>query len=82
MVSEGLEVTFYPMTMADEGWPSVYQDIPRTVEVILGSGAPGLEAFLRERSGLLRRGPRQPPSQHTAIDLVTQCLARPRTSAE
>ena len=51
MVSEGLRVTFYPMTMAEESWPSVYQDIPRTVEVILDSGAPGLEAFLRERSG-------------------------------
>ena len=51
MVSEGLRVTFYPMTMAEEGWPSVYQDIPRTVEVILGSGVGGLEAFLRERSG-------------------------------
>jgi GT2 family glycosyltransferase len=51
MVSEGLRVTFYPMTMAEEGWPSVYQDIPRTVEVILRSGVEGLEAFLHERSG-------------------------------
>jgi O-antigen biosynthesis protein len=52
MVDRGYRVAFYPMTVARESWPSVYQDIPRTVEVITGSGVGGLEAFLHERRGL------------------------------
>jgi O-antigen biosynthesis protein len=52
MVDKGYEVTFYPMTVAREAWPSVYQDIPRTVEVITDSGVDGLEAFLYDRRGL------------------------------
>lgn len=51
MNDEGLLVTLYPMTAADESWRSVYHDIPRTVEVILRSGLEGLERFLRERRG-------------------------------
>lgn len=52
MVDRGYEVAFYPTTMAHESWPSVYQDIPRTVEVITDSGIDGLEPFLGERHGL------------------------------
>ena len=40
------QVTFYPMNMAREGWPNVYQDTSRTVEVITECGVasigPGL----------------------------------------
>jgi GT2 family glycosyltransferase len=51
MVELGYAVTFYPMTMAHESWPSVYEEIPRTVEVMTGGGIERLESFLRERRG-------------------------------
>jgi GT2 family glycosyltransferase len=43
-------VTFFPLSFPDEDWDSVYQDVPATVEVMLGWGADRLEEFLRARS--------------------------------
>lgn len=44
-------VSLYPMSYINEDWSSVYSDIPRDVEVILGSGRSFLESFLAERKG-------------------------------
>src|SRR5262245_656091 len=44
-------VTFYPVTMPHEDWSEVYEDIPRTVEVITGWGTLRLQDFLRQREG-------------------------------
>jgi glycosyltransferase involved in cell wall biosynthesis len=44
-------VTFYPVTMPHEDWSEVYEDIPRTVEVITGWGTLRLRDFLRQREG-------------------------------
>jgi O-antigen biosynthesis protein len=44
-------VTFYPVTMPHEDWSEVYEDIPRTVEVVTGWGAARLREFLLQREG-------------------------------
>jgi glycosyltransferase involved in cell wall biosynthesis len=44
-------VTFYPVTMPHEDWSEVYEDIPRTVEVITGWGTERLREFLADREG-------------------------------
>lgn len=51
MVRLGHAVTIYPTTAPHEEWAGVYRDIPREVEVMLGSGALGLAEFLAERAG-------------------------------
>ena len=48
-------VTFYPMTMPFEDWSEVYDDIPRTVEVMVGLGVARLHDFLKERDGYYDR---------------------------
>lgn len=50
-VKLGHQVTFYPLTYTQEDWASVYEDIPREVEVMVGYGLPELETFLRDRMG-------------------------------
>src|SRR5262245_26236595 len=52
LVALGHRVSFYPLSFPSEGWPTVYGDIPREVEVLLGRGRAGFEAFLAERQGL------------------------------
>jgi GT2 family glycosyltransferase len=44
-------VTFYPLSVFDENWPSVYSDMPGEVEFMIGYGPPLLETFLRNRPG-------------------------------
>jgi len=44
-------VTFYPVTIPHEDWLEVYEDIPRTVEVIAGWGIARLREFIRQREG-------------------------------
>lgn len=44
-------LTLYPLAFSHEDWPSIYEDIPREVEVITGHGLPHLERFLSERAG-------------------------------
>lgn len=44
-------VTFYPATKPYEDWPATWQSIPGDVEVAMGHGLPGLEAFLDARRG-------------------------------
>ncbi len=45
-------VTLYPLWNADDEWQAVYRSIPETVEVALGHGFAGLEAFLERRRGV------------------------------
>ena len=52
LVALGHRATFYPLSFPAEDWGSVYADVPREVEVMLGAGRAGLEPFLRERRGL------------------------------
>jgi GT2 family glycosyltransferase/glycosyltransferase involved in cell wall biosynthesis len=52
LVALGHRATFYPLSFPAEDWGSVYADVPREVEVMLGAGRGGLEPFLRERRGL------------------------------
>src|SRR5204863_10170811 len=47
----GWDVTFYPLWIIDEPWTEVYEELPRTVEVIRGLGPAGARAFLDERAG-------------------------------
>ena len=51
LVTLGHRVTFYPLSFPEEDWASVYADVPREVEVMLGAGRTGLEPFLRARRG-------------------------------
>jgi GT2 family glycosyltransferase/glycosyltransferase involved in cell wall biosynthesis len=51
LVRMGHFVTCYPLNVPQEDWASVYQDIPREVEVMLDQGPPRLEQFLKEREG-------------------------------
>ena len=44
-------VTFYPVTMPAEDWSEVYDDIPQTVEVMVGWGEARLSEFIEEREG-------------------------------
>jgi hypothetical protein len=46
------DVTLFPMWAIDEDWRDVYASVPETVEVMLGIGAAGLEAFLEKRAGV------------------------------
>ena len=50
-VELGHHVTCYPLTFIQEDWTSVYEDIPREVEVMVGYGLPELEKFLSDRMG-------------------------------
>ena len=52
LVALGHRVTFYPLSFPSESWEAVYAVIPREVEVMLGAGQTGLEAFLQQRRGL------------------------------
>ena len=45
----GNDVTLFPLWATDDDWREVYASIPQSIEVILGVGAAGLEAFLAER---------------------------------
>ena len=49
LVKQGYFVTFYPMSMPEEDWRSVYSDMPRQIEFMTGYGLQMLEAFLRSR---------------------------------
>jgi GT2 family glycosyltransferase/glycosyltransferase involved in cell wall biosynthesis len=51
LVELGHFVTLYPLSFTEEEWPSVYEDIPRDIEVMTGSGPEHLDAFMRERRG-------------------------------
>jgi O-antigen biosynthesis protein len=42
-------VTFYPLSEFTEDWTSVYSDMPREIEFMIGYGPPLLEPFLRNR---------------------------------
>jgi GT2 family glycosyltransferase len=42
-------VTFYPLSIFEEDWISVYSDMPPEVEFMVGYGPPLLEPFLRTR---------------------------------
>ncbi|MGA9996509.1 MAG: glycosyltransferase [Pyrinomonadaceae bacterium] len=44
-------VTCYPLSFPHEDWASVYQDIPREVEVVLDRGRRDLQRFIMERIG-------------------------------
>jgi GT2 family glycosyltransferase len=44
-------ITFYPLSVFDETWKSVYSDMPAEVEFMMGYGPPLLEAFFRTRAG-------------------------------
>lgn len=45
-------VTLFPLWSFDDDWAQVHGSIPDTVEVMLGLGMAGLEAFLERRRGL------------------------------
>ena len=51
LLEKGHFVTLYPLAELNESWTSVYQDIPRVVEVMSGMGARRLEEFLESRLG-------------------------------
>jgi len=48
-VSCGYFVTFYPLQFPHEEWSATYSCLPPTVEVAMGLGESGLEAFLTNR---------------------------------
>jgi len=46
------DVTLFPMWDIEEEWRDVYASVPETIEVMLGIGASGLDAFLEQRAGV------------------------------
>jgi len=44
-------VTLFPLWEVHDHWHAVYQSLPRSIEVALGHGLSGLEAFLERRRG-------------------------------
>lgn len=48
----GNDLTLFPLWTTDEDWRDVHASLPDSIEVILHTGAAGLEAFLRERRGV------------------------------
>jgi GT2 family glycosyltransferase len=51
LLQQGCFITFYPLSEFEESWISVYDDMPATIEFMLGYGPPLLEPFLRNRPG-------------------------------
>jgi glycosyltransferase involved in cell wall biosynthesis len=51
LVKQEYFVTFYPMSAPHEEWESVYSDMPRQIEFMMGYGWRMTEAFLRSRLG-------------------------------
>ena len=49
---QGFQVTLYPLNFPHEdSWDTVYSDIPKSVEVMLGHGRAELEGHLKSRKG-------------------------------
>lgn len=46
LTAAGHEVTFYPLQIPFEPWEAVYDAVPRTVEVVNGSGVAGFDDYL------------------------------------
>jgi GT2 family glycosyltransferase len=51
LMKQGCFVSFYPLSEFEEDWISVYTDMPREIEFMMGYGPPLLEPFLRNRTG-------------------------------
>jgi GT2 family glycosyltransferase len=51
LLKQNCFITFYPFSVFDESWTSVYSDMPSDVEFMIGYGPPLLEPFLRNRKG-------------------------------
>jgi len=51
LLNQDYFVTFYPFSILDEDWNSVYTDMPAEIEFMMGYGPPLLEPFLRNRQG-------------------------------
>ena len=49
LLQQNYFVTFYPLSLFEEEWASVYKDMPAEVEFMIGYGPSLLEAFLRTR---------------------------------
>ncbi len=50
LIREKCFVTFYPLSVFDEDWRSIYSDMPAEVEFMAGYGPGLLEPFLRNRT--------------------------------
>jgi O-antigen biosynthesis protein len=51
LLKQNCFVTFYPFSVFDESWASVYSDMPGEIEFMIGYGPGLLEPFLRNRRG-------------------------------
>ena len=51
LVDLGHSVTLFPVSVVDEDWARIYEDVPREVEVLRGYGGRRLAPFFRERAG-------------------------------
>ena len=51
LVDLGHSVTLFPVSVVDEDWARIYEDIPREVEVLRGYGGRRLVPLFRERAG-------------------------------
>lgn len=49
---QGWPVTLYPLREPHDDWRAVYTSLPQSVEVAMGHGLDGLEAFLERRLGM------------------------------
>jgi GT2 family glycosyltransferase len=49
LLQQACFVTLYPLSESTEDWTSVYSDMPREIEFMMGYGPPLLEPFLRNR---------------------------------
>ena len=51
LLKQNCFITFYPFSVFDEDWTSVYSDMPPEIEFMMGYGPALLEPFLRNRPG-------------------------------
>jgi O-antigen biosynthesis protein len=51
LLKEQFFITFYPLSLVEEDWHSVYSDMAAVIEFVMGYGSSLLEAFLRNRRG-------------------------------
>jgi O-antigen biosynthesis protein len=51
LLKEQFFITFYPLSLVEEDWHSVYSDMTAAIEFVMGYGSSLLEAFLRNRRG-------------------------------
>ena len=73
LIDLGHFVTVYPLSFTTENWPSVYADIPRSIEVMTDYGPSRLDEFWSQRRGYYDTAI---VSRHHNMQRMTRALRR------